>query len=50
MFKLRDGDRADVDVMLKDFVPNDLKANDKKKIKDVIKSVRLDYQVAGEEI
>lgn len=50
MFNLPDEYRTDVDVMLKDFVPNDLKANDKKKIKDVIKSVRLDYQVAGEEI
>ena len=42
MFNLPDEYRTDVDVMLKDFVPNDLKANDKKKIKDVIKSVRLD--------
>lgn len=35
---------------LKDFIPNDLKPNDKKRIKDAVKSVRLDYQIAGEEI
>ena len=50
MFNLPDVYRIDIDVALKDFVPNDLKSNDKKKIKDVIKSVRLDYQIAGEEI
>lgn len=35
---------------LKDFIPKDLKPNDKKRIKDAVKSVRLDYQIAGEEI
>jgi len=37
-------------VALKDFIPKDLKPNDKKRIKDAVKSVRLDYQIAGEEI
>ena len=35
---------------LKDFIPKDLKPNDKKRIKDAVKSVRLDYQITGEEI
>lgn len=35
---------------LKDFIPKNLKPNDKKRIKDAVKSVRLEYQIAGEEI
>ena len=50
MFDLPDTYRVDVKVALKDFIPNDLKPNDKKRIKDAVKSVRLDYQIAGEEI
>lgn len=50
MFDLSDTYRVDVKVALKDFIPNDLKPNDKKRIKDAVKSVRLDYQIAGEEI
>lgn len=50
MFDLPDIYRVDVKVALKDFIPNDLKSNDKKRIKDAVKSVRLDYQIAGEEI
>lgn len=50
MFNLPDTYRVDVKVALKDFIPKDLKPNDKKRIKDVVKSVRLDYQIAGEEI
>lgn len=50
MFGLPDTYRVNVDVALKDFIPKALKPNDKKRIKDAVKSVRLDYQIAGEEI
>ena len=50
MFGLPDTYRVNVGVALKDFIPNDLKSNDKKRIKDAIRSVRLDYQIVGEEI
>ena len=50
MFDLPDAYRVDVNVTLKDFIPKDLKPNDKKRIKDAVKFVRLDYQIAGEEI
>lgn len=41
MFDLPDTYKVDVKVALKDFIPNDLKPNDKKRIKDAVKSVRL---------
>lgn len=50
MFDLPDTYRVNVKVALKDFIPKDLKPNDKKRIKDAVKSVRLDYQITGEEI
>ena len=50
MFDLPDTYRVDVKVALKDFIPKDLKPNDKKRIKDAVKLVSLDYQIAGEEI
>ena len=50
MFDLPDTYKVDVKVALKDFIPKDLKPNDKKRIKDAVKSVRLDYQITGEEI
>ena len=50
MFDLPDIYRIDINVGLKDFIPKDLKLNDKKRIKDAVKSVKLDYQIAGEEI
>lgn len=50
MFDLPDVYRVEVNVALKDFIPKALKPNDKKRIKDAVKSVRLDYQITGEEI
>lgn len=50
MFNLPDVYRIDVNVALKDFIPKALKPNDKKRIKDAVKSVKLEYQIAGEEI
>lgn len=50
MFNLPDRYKTDVKVALKDFIPKDLSPNDKKRIKDAVKEVRLVYQIAGEEI
>lgn len=50
MFGLPDTYRVNVDVGLNDFIPKTLKPNDKKRIKDAVKFVRLQYQIAGEEI
>ena len=50
MFNLPDIYRVDVNVALKEFIPRNLKPSDKKRIKDSVKSVRLEYQITGEEI
>ena len=50
MFNLPERYKTDVKISLKDFIPKDLKPNDKKRIKDAVKEVRLTYQIAGEEI
>lgn len=50
MFQLPEMYRVDVNVALKDFIPKDLKPNDKKRIKDTVKNMKLEYQIAGEEI
>lgn len=50
MFNLPDRYKTDVKVSLKDFIPKELKSNDKKRIKDAVKEVRLVYQIIGEEI
>lgn len=50
MFNLPNMYQVDVDINLKDFIPKDLKPKDKKRIREAIKSVRLEYQIAGEEI
>ena len=50
MFNLPEYYRTDVKLALKDFIPKDLKPDDKKRIKDAVKEVRLMYQIAGEEI
>ena len=50
MFNLPEYYRTDVKLALKDFIPKDLKPDDKKRIKDEVKEVRLMYQIAGEEI
>ena len=42
--------KIELEVKLKDFIPKELNQNDKRRIKDVIKSVRMTYQIAGEEI
>lgn len=50
MFNLPEYFKTDVKLALKDFIPKDLKSNDKKRIKDAVKEVRLMYQITGEEI
>ena len=50
MFDLPEIYKVDVNVALKDFIPKDVKPNDKRRIKDSILSVKLEYQIAGEEI
>lgn len=50
MFNLPNIYRLDVNVALRDFIPKDLKPSDKKRIKDTVKSVKLEYQITGEEI
>ena len=50
MFNIPEHYKMDVKLALKDFIPKDLKSEDKKRIKDAVKEVRLMYQIAGEEI
>lgn len=50
MFNIPEHYKTDVKLALKDFIPKDLKPDDKKRIKDTVKEVRLMYQIAGEEI
>ncbi len=50
MFNIPEHYMTEVKLSLKDFIPKDLKSEDKKRVKEVIKEVRLIYQIAGEEI
>lgn len=50
MFNIPEHYKMDVKLALKDFIPKDLKPDDKKRIKDTVKEVRLMYQITGEEI
>lgn len=50
MFNIPERFKVELDVKLKDFIPKELNQNDKRRIKDVIKSVKMTYQIAGEEI
>lgn len=50
MFNIPKHYKIDVKLALKDFIPKDLKPDDKKRIKDAVKEVRLMYQIVGEEI
>jgi hypothetical protein len=50
MFHLPDRFKVGVKLALKDFIPKDMKPNDKKRIRDALKGVELEYQMKGEEI
>lgn len=50
MFNLPERYKIDVKVALKDFIPKDLTLNEKKRVRDAVKEVKLTHQIAGEEI
>lgn len=50
MFNIPEQYKINVKLALKDFIPKDLKLEDKKRIREAIKEVRLIYQIAGEGI
>ncbi|MDY4741572.1 MAG: DUF4391 domain-containing protein [Lachnospira sp.] len=50
MFNIPEKYKIELEVKLKDFIPKELNPNDKRRIKEVIKTVRMTYQIAGEEI
>lgn len=50
MFNIPEYYKTDVKLALKDFIPKELKPEDKKRIRDTVKEVGLMYQIAGEEI
>ena len=50
MFNIPDRFKTDLDVKLKDFIPKDLNPNDKRRIREATRSVKMSYQIAGEEI
>lgn len=50
MFNIPDRYKMDIKVNIKDFIPKDLKPEQKKRIRESLKSVILTHQIAGEEI
>lgn len=50
MFNIPEHYKVGVKLALKDFIPKNLKLDDRKRIKDTVKEVKLMYQIAGEEI
>lgn len=50
MFNIPDRFKTDLDVKLKDFIPKDINPNDKRRIREATRSVKMSYQIAGEEI
>ncbi|MFI3205704.1 MAG: DUF4391 domain-containing protein [Clostridia bacterium] len=50
MFSLDDKYKVGKKIPMKDFIPKDLKATDKRKIKEYVKSCTLTYQISGENI
>lgn len=50
MFNLPEKYILNKNIDLKDFIPKYIKPNDKKRIRDIIKTVKLTDQIAGEEI
>lgn len=45
MFELPEKYKTDVEINLKDFIPKTLKVNDRKRIRNTIKSVKLDIKL-----
>ena len=50
MFDIPKRFETNLNVKLKDFIPKELNPNDKRRIKEAIRSVKMTYQIAGEEI
>lgn len=50
MFGIPERFKTNLNIKLKDFVPVELKQNDKHHIREAIRSVRMTYQITGEEI
>ncbi len=50
MFDIPKRFETNLDVKLKDFIPIELNPNDKRRIREAIRSVKMTYQIAGEEI
>ena len=50
MFDIPKRFETNLDVKLKDFIPKELNPNDKRRVKEAIRSVKMTYQIAGEEI
>jgi hypothetical protein len=50
MFDIPEKYKVDFEIAMKDFIPKDVKPNDKKRIQSAVKSAVLSYQIQGEEI
>ena len=50
MFDIPKRFETNLDIKLKDFIPKELNSNDKRRIRETIKSVKMTYQISGEEI
>ena len=50
MFDIPKRFETNLEIKLKDFIPKDLNPNDKRRIKEATRSVKMTYQIAGEEI
>ena len=50
MFDIPKRFETDLDVKLKDFIPKGIDQNDKRRISEATRSVKLTYQIVGEEI
>ncbi|WP_026664518.1 DUF4391 domain-containing protein [Butyrivibrio sp. FC2001] len=50
MFDIPKRFETNLDIKLKDFIPKELNPNDKRRIKESVRSVKMTYQIAGEEI
>lgn len=50
MFDIPKRFETNLDIKLKDFIPKELNPNDKRRIRESVRSVNMTYQIAGEEI
>ena len=50
MFDIPERFKTNLNIKLKDFIPKEMNPKDKKRVRDVTRSVKMSYQIAGEEI